>query len=55
MEQKLALVCAEYLQQVETNCPRASIRITANRLLTDADIDFVYETIERVSTAVLGN
>lgn len=51
----LALVKPPYLKQVEKFCPRPSIRITVNRLLTEADIQQAFKTLERVSKAVLNN
>lgn len=49
IERKLAVVCAKYLEEVEMHCPQPSIRITANRLFTDGDIDFIFNTIESVT------
>lgn len=51
--QGLALVVAQYLEDKEKKCPRPSIRITANRLLTAGDLEWVVKTIEKVSTEVL--
>ncbi|KAJ6648611.1 Serine palmitoyltransferase 1 [Pseudolycoriella hygida] len=54
VENNLAVVNAEYLVDREfPKCPRSSIRITSNRLLTDDDIEFVFNTLESVSKKVL--
>lgn len=54
MENNLAVVNAEYLVDREyPKCPRASIRLTSNRLLTDDDIDIVFNTLENVSKRIL--
>lgn len=42
----LCLVLSQYLEEMEKKCPRSSIRVTSSRLLTDADIEFVFKTIE---------
>ncbi|XP_055703081.1 serine palmitoyltransferase 1 [Phlebotomus papatasi] len=49
----LCLVNSQYLGHIEKKCPRPSIRITVNRLLSDEDIVFVYETLESVCKEVL--
>lgn len=49
----LAIVKAEYLDKIEKFCPRASIRIAVNRLLTKSDIASAFDTIEEVSKRVL--
>lgn len=50
---KLAVVQSEYLNQCEKQKLRPSIRITVNRQLSDEDISFAFETLERVSNEVL--
>lgn len=52
-EKHLALVNAEYLVDREYKCPRSSIRLISNRLLTDDDIEFVFNTLENVSSRIL--
>lgn len=47
--QGLCLVMAQYLEDKEKNCPRTSIRITANRLLNSNDIEEAVNKIEEVS------
>ncbi|XP_059608632.1 serine palmitoyltransferase 1 [Phlebotomus argentipes] len=49
----LCLVNAQYLAHIEKKCPRASIRLTVNRLLTDEDMAFAFETLESVSKEIL--
>uniref|UniRef100_A0A336LRI2 Serine palmitoyltransferase 1 n=1 Tax=Culicoides sonorensis TaxID=179676 RepID=A0A336LRI2_CULSO len=49
----VAIVKAEYLDKIEKFCPRASIRIAINRLLTEDDISMAFKTIEEVSNRVL--
>uniref|UniRef100_A0A1B0CLP9 Serine palmitoyltransferase 1 n=1 Tax=Lutzomyia longipalpis TaxID=7200 RepID=A0A1B0CLP9_LUTLO len=49
----LCLVKAQYLQHIEKKCPRPSIRITVNRLLTDEDMAFTFRTLESISKEVL--
>lgn len=54
IENNLAVVNAEYLVDREyPKCPRSSIRLTSNRLLTDDDIEFVFKTLENVSNRIL--
>lgn len=53
MKEKLAVVSAQYLHDVEKKCPRPSIRITANRLFTDEEIDFAVAILEKVSANTL--
>lgn len=55
IERKLAVVSAKYLEEAEIHCPQPSIRITANRLFTDVDIDFIFDTIERVSNEMFSS
>lgn len=50
---KLALVSSEYLEQVEKIYPRPSIRIAVNRLLTNEDIDFAFDTLNRISKTIV--
>lgn len=47
---KLAVANCTYLEGSEKHCPKPSIRVLANRLLTDKDMDFAIETIDSVST-----
>lgn len=49
----LCLVNSQYLRHIEKKCPRPSIRVTVNRLLSDEDIVFVYETLESVCKEIL--
>lgn len=49
----VAVVKAEYLDKVEKFCPRPSIRIAVNRLLTPEDINSAFDVIEEVSKTVL--
>lgn len=53
VERNLALVNAEYLVDREYKCPRSSIRLTSNRLLTDDDIEFAFKTLQIVSESIL--
>lgn len=53
LQNKLAITCARYLNEIEKHCPRPSIRIVANRLLTEDDIQFVFETLESIAYDVL--
>lgn len=55
IQNRLALTKSEYLKDIEKFCPKPSIRITVNRLLTEADINEAFNTLERVSKAVLSN
>ncbi|XP_031623394.1 serine palmitoyltransferase 1 [Contarinia nasturtii] len=55
IEQKLAIVNATYLENAEKYCPEPSLRVIANRLLTNDDIQFAFDTIERVSSEVLSS
>lgn len=50
---RLALARAAYLRHIEKFSPSPSIRITVNRLLTEADINEAFNTLERVSKSVL--
>lgn len=53
VENNLAVVNAEYLVDREHKCPRSSIRVTSNRLLTNDDIEFAFNTLETVSNRIL--
>ncbi|GAB0098052.1 serine palmitoyltransferase 1 [Sergentomyia squamirostris] len=53
MSQGLCLVNAHYLEVIERKCPRPSIRVTVNRLLTEEDMDFTVNTLEKVSKEIL--
>lgn len=48
----VAIVKAEYLDKIEKFCPRASIRIAVNRLLTTEDITSAFDTIEQVCSNI---
>lgn len=52
-QKNLALVNPEYLDTIEVHCPRPSIRLTVNCLLSEADISFAYETLESVTKAIV--
>ncbi|XP_011191637.1 serine palmitoyltransferase 1 [Zeugodacus cucurbitae] len=49
----VAVIEARYLNNLEKHAVRQSIRITVNRLLTDADIKHAFDIIESVSNEVL--
>lgn len=49
----VAVIEARYLNNLEKHAVRQSIRITVNRLLTDADIKHAFDVIESVSNEVL--
>lgn len=49
----LAVVTPEYLESMEKCCPRPSIRLTVNRLLTDNDIDNAFRILEQATRKVL--
>ncbi|XP_053669500.1 serine palmitoyltransferase 1 [Anopheles marshallii] len=51
----LAVVAAEYLENMEKHCPRPSIRLTVNRLLTAKEIDDAFRILEHVSEKVLAS
>ncbi|XP_035901674.1 serine palmitoyltransferase 1 [Anopheles stephensi] len=51
----LAVVAAEYLEHMEKHCPRPSIRLTVNRLLSEKDIDDAFRILEHVSEKVLAS
>ena len=53
IENGLALITAEYLEDIEKRCPRPSIRMTVNRLLTDDDIDKAFAILENAAQKVL--
>lgn len=55
IENGLAVVAAEYLETMEKNCPRPSIRLTVSRLLTEKDIDDAIRILERVSEKILAS
>lgn len=50
---KLALTSSEYLENVENIYPRPSIRIAVNRQLTNEDIDFAFDTLNRISKNIV--
>lgn len=49
----LAVIAAEYLEHMEKHCPRPSIRLTVNRLLTDDDIDDAFRILQQAARKVL--
>lgn len=51
----MAIANSTYLESAERDCPEPSLRVTANRMLTDDDIQFVFNTIETVSTELLSS
>lgn len=53
IENGVAVIDAQYLDGIEKHCPRYSIRVTANRLLEDKDIEQVFEVLEKSSKLVL--
>lgn len=53
IKRNLAIANATYLESGEKNCPEPSLRVMANRLLTDDDINAVFDTIELVSAELL--
>lgn len=54
VESNLAVTNAEYLvDREQPKCPRSSIRLTSNRLLTGDDIEYVVNTLENVSKRIL--
>lgn len=53
IERGVAVVEAAYLQNRERKPVRPSLRIAISRLLSDAEIQTAYETIETVSKEVL--
>jgi serine palmitoyltransferase len=54
IENGLALITSEYLEDIEKRCPRPSIRMTVNRLLTDDDIERAFKILENAARKVLG-
>lgn len=55
IERRLAMTVATYLEMIEKHCPEPSLRVIANRLLTDDDIQFMFDTIESVSSELLSS
>jgi serine palmitoyltransferase len=51
----VALIASEYLTHMERQCPRPSIRLIVNRLLTDADIELAFNVVQKVVDAVAGS
>uniref|UniRef100_A0A2M4AD19 Serine palmitoyltransferase 1 n=2 Tax=Anopheles triannulatus TaxID=58253 RepID=A0A2M4AD19_9DIPT len=49
----LAVIAAEYLEAMEKQCPRPSIRLAVSRLLTEQEIDDAFRILERASEKVL--
>lgn len=55
IERNLAIANASYLDWLEKSCPEPSLRVISNRLLTDEDIAFVFDTIESISAELLSS
>lgn len=55
IKEGLAITNAEHLEKIERYCPRSSIRIAVSRLLTDDDINFAFDIMERISVDILKN
>lgn len=53
IERNLAISNASYLDWLEKTCPEPSLRLISNRLLTDDDIQFTFDTIESISSELL--
>jgi serine palmitoyltransferase len=51
----VALIATEYLAKMERQCPRPSIRLIVNRLLSDADIEKAFNVVEKVVDTVVGS
>lgn len=49
IENNIALIEAHYLVVLEKFCPRPSLRVTSNILLTDEDLNKAFEVIEKFS------
>ncbi|XP_058055288.1 serine palmitoyltransferase 1 [Anopheles bellator] len=49
----VAVVAAEYLEEMEKRCPRPSIRLTVSRLLTEQDVDDAFRILQRASEKIL--
>lgn len=49
----LAVICPEYLDQMEKRCPRPSLRLTVNRLLTDGEIDDAFRILGEAARKVI--
>lgn len=49
----LALICSEYLDQMEKRCPRPSLRLTVNRLLTNEEIDDAFRILSDAARKVI--
>lgn len=49
----LAVIVAEYLEHMEKKCPRPSIRLTVNRLLTNSDIEDAFRILQQSARKVL--
>ncbi|XP_053675155.1 serine palmitoyltransferase 1 [Anopheles nili] len=49
----LAIVAAEYLETMERQCPRPSIRLTVNRLLSENEIDDAFRILNVASEKIL--
>lgn len=55
IERNLAISNATYLDWLEKTCPEPSLRVISNRLLTDEDMQFTFETIENISSELLSS
>lgn len=53
MQHKLAIIVASYLDKSERFLPQPSLRLAANRLLGENDVELVFKTVEKASEFVL--
>lgn len=53
IERNVAIANATYLEWLEKTCPEPSLRVISNRLLSDDDIQFAFDTIENISSELL--
>lgn len=54
MKRGLAVIVASYLDQSERFLPQPSLRLVANRLLTENDLEKVVKVLEDSCISVLG-
>lgn len=54
MKRGVAVIVASYLDQSERFSPQPSLRLVANRLLGDADLEHAVKILNDASKAVLG-
>lgn len=54
MKRGLAIIVASYLDQSERFLPQPSLRVVANRLLTESDLVKAIKILEDSCTAILG-